>query len=74
MSIPVPYPIQALVRLKGPTSILWTREGWKQLFSGNQTLDAHVYLSQVRVKCSTLWLLVIYSTRSYSAYFTTHAF
>ena len=37
-------------------------------------LHTHAYLSQVRIKCGTLWLLVTLSTRLLSAYFTTHAF
>ena len=35
---------------------------------------AHAYLSQVRIKCDTLWWLVSKSTRLLAAYFTTHGF
>ena len=35
---------------------------------------AHTYLSQVRIKCGTLWRLVSSFNRLLAAYFTTHAF
>ena len=35
---------------------------------------AHAYLSQVRIKCGTLWRLVPKSTRLLAGYFTTHGF
>ena len=35
---------------------------------------AHAYLSQVRIKCGTLWRLLPKSTRLLAAYFTTHTF
>ena len=35
---------------------------------------ARTYLSQIRIKCGTLWRLVFWCTRPLAGYFTTHAF